>query len=111
MKRIYLKEIHCKGNYVHECDMVGCHEIICDHCGHRILHELCDKRGLQVMKERLREPEIGEQFAKVCWDCADELNKLGIPTQRWRNMAIVTQYINGEKKESLVDKDNIMEQY
>lgn len=111
MKKVYLKQVHCKGNYVHECDMIGCHEIICGHCEHRVLHELCDKKGLQAMKEKLREPEIGEQFATVCWNCADKLNGLGIPTQRWKSIQIVTKYVNGERKEFLVDKDSIMRQY
>lgn len=111
MKKIYLKQIHCKGNYVHECDMIGCHEAVCDHCGHRVLHELCGKKEIQIMKEKLREPEIGEQFAEICWDCADKLNKLGIPTMRWKNVQIVTEYVNGKKKESLVNKENLLEQY
>ena len=75
-----MEEIHCKGNYVQECDMKDCHETICDWCSHRVLHELCNDAGVEVMRDKLIKPKPGTQFAQVCWDCADELNKLGILT-------------------------------
>jgi len=98
-----MNEIHCKGNYVRECDMKDCHETICDWCEHRVLHELCNDKGIEVMNEKLRKPVIGEQFARVCWDCADILNKAGIPTSHRKTGDDITYPENRDKMER--DKD------
>lgn len=93
-----LDEIHCKGIYVQECDMKECEEVICDSCGVRVLHELCDDEGIKVMRDKLRKPEIGEQFARVCQECEIKLNKLGVPTDRPYRTSLITVIKNGEVK-------------